>query len=94
MEIVFEYEYENPQDISSELECAPGRLIRVEEFGRRIALLPMVSGEETLQVGQSRAYLLPVESLAAMAGVRAMTFVGLGSFIGPLSRNDTRPSAM
>lgn len=67
--LAFEYEYETPQDVSSEFERPPGRSIRVEEYGRQIDFTPVASGEGTLQVGQCRTYLLSHDSLRTMESV-------------------------
>jgi hypothetical protein len=71
LSLAFEYEYETPQDISFEYDRPPGRSIRVEELGRQVDFEPITTDDEALQAGQSRTYLLPTASLAAIESVVA-----------------------
>lgn len=69
--LTFEYEYENPQDISNEFDPPPGRSIRIEELGRQIEFLPALGDAGPLPVGDGRAYQLPDQSFATMESIVA-----------------------
>lgn len=69
--LTFEYEYENPQDISQEFDQPAGRSIRIEELGRQIEFLPALGDAGPLPVGYGRAYLLSAHSLATLESIVA-----------------------